>query len=380
MPAWTAGDLRCSKYLVKSADAADRWSAERPDRHGNTGMIPWNKCPELLTTMVRECLEVYTYTDPSSGVAAADDLAKRRWSSTAVSCVRDLYDKFLELWGESWQEATERTRRAKQLRAQEEAGEGEERQEERHEERQEERQEPMPQQDQGEEEQDQGEEEEPATTAAGGLAGEHGNLSFSSFNRQISGINAGDCVALCKACYEHNKCSECKELELTIKEEGMQEAQDRRRLTALPDNPGNAEERHRLSASAERHSEAQRTALHKYRQHNYHDYHQRFHFTHIRRVTQALDERRKGPHGGQLGAELSDAEFRRQLAEAHEPQRAPEMAEFYSNPGLFEEPALVKAYTPDPCEYSDVVMHRPQTGRGAAKFVGLSHVDVRAGA
>ena len=116
----------CSEYLVQSAEAADRWSAERPDPHGNTVMIPWNKCPELLTTVVRECLEVYAYTDPSSGVAAADELAKRRWwSSTAVSCIRDLYDKFLELWGDDWQQATERTRRAKEMRAEEEA-EGEE--------------------------------------------------------------------------------------------------------------------------------------------------------------------------------------------------------------------------------------------------------------
>ena len=40
---------------------------------------------------------------------------------------------------------------------------------------------------------------------------------------------------------------------------------------------------------------------------------------------------------------------------------------------MFEELALVNAYTPDPCDCSDVMLHRPQTGRGAANFIGLSH-------
>eukprot|EP01043_Picozoa_sp_COSAG02_P057287 COSAG02_NODE_6927_length_3284_cov_1.104553_5_plen_89_part_01 len=56
----------------------------------------------------------------------------------------------------------------------------------------------------------------------GDLAMEEKDIGFATFKRQIDGINEGDCCALAKASYDHNKCSECKEAELTIKEEGMQ--------------------------------------------------------------------------------------------------------------------------------------------------------------
>ena len=354
----TAGRLEtfgCSEYLIASAEAADRWATERTE-HGNTGLIPWNKCPELLTAMVRECLEVYTYTDPSSGVAAGDGLAKRRWSSTSVSCVRDLYEKFLVLWGASWREALERTRRAKEEQQQEHGEQGEDG-----------REEPMSQQ---QDQRDNG----PAAAAAAAAAvcpkEVQKDVSFSSFQRQVEGVNAGDCVCMSKASYEHNKCSECKEDEMAIKEGGMQEKQALRRLALLADTPANARARHELQARAHQHAEAQRTALHRYRRHNSFDYHQRFHFTHIRRVTKALGELREGLDDGQLGPELPVAEFERQLAQAKEPRRAPEMVDAYRD--MFEEPALVTAYTPDPCDCSDVMMHRPPTGRGAAKFIGLS--------
>jgi hypothetical protein len=68
---------------------------------------------------------------------------------------------------------------------------------------------------------------------------------------------------------------------------------------------------------------------------------------------------------------LSGAEIERQLAQSREPRLAPEMVDAYHD--MFEELALVNAYTPDPCDCSDVMLHRPQTGRGAANFIGLSH-------
>ena len=66
-------------YMLESIAAGERYVMTR--EHGNLGSTPWNKLPEYLVFMIRECVETFTWTDPAAPQSSGAVLAKRRWCS-----------------------------------------------------------------------------------------------------------------------------------------------------------------------------------------------------------------------------------------------------------------------------------------------------------